>query len=147
MDNLGYLLSDSSRLLRRAFDDRVRALEVTGPQAKLLLILNRSEGENQGYYADELEVEPITMCRMIDRMEDGGLVERRRDPADRRAWRLHLTERSRPMVARLRVLIDGLVEDMVAGVAAHDRETFSRVLTAIGSNLRDMRESKVLIDG
>ncbi len=147
MDNLGYLLSDSSRLLRRAFDDRVRALEVTGPQAKLLLILNRSEGENQGYYADELEVEPITLCRMIDRMEDSGLIERRRDPADRRAWRVHLTERSRPMVARLRVLIDGLVEDMVAGVTADDRETFSRVLMAIGGNLRDMRESKVLIDG
>ncbi len=74
MENIGYLLGDRSRLLRRAFDDRVRAVGVTGPQARLLMYLSRYEGENQGFYAEQLDVEAITLCRMVDRMADAGLV-------------------------------------------------------------------------
>lgn len=67
-----YQMGDSSRLLRRAFDARMRQLGVTGPQARLLLELSKAEGENQGHYAERLEVEPITLCRMVDRMEESG---------------------------------------------------------------------------
>ena len=147
MENIGYLLGDSSRLLRRAFDDGVRAVGVTGPQARLLLYMARTEGENQGYYAERLEVEPITLCRMVDRMEEAGLVERRRDPADRRAWRVHLTAKSRAMITELRVCVDEMVEHMMSGIAAQDRETFTRILTSVSVNLTAQRDNRALVNG
>lgn len=147
MEHVGYLIADRARLLRRAFDHRVRVLGVTGPQARLLLYVSRQEGENQGYYAEQLDVEPITLTRMIDRMAEAGMVERRPDPCDRRAWRLHLTARSRAFVAELRTAIDGMTEAMLAGISLQDRETLGRVLTAIGTNLGARRDSKVANDG
>ena len=116
MLSLPYLLSDSARLLRRAFDARVRALGMTSRQARLLLILHVTEGENQGYYAELLEVEPISLTRMVDRMEEAGLIERRRDPADRRAWRLFLTDRSRCVIDQVRDSLTGLEDEMLAGL-------------------------------
>lgn len=147
MENIGYLLSDRSRLLRRAFDDRVRAVGITGPQARLLLFIARTEGENQGFYAEQLDVEPITLCRMVDRMADAGLIERRRDPADRRAWHLHLTDKSNAMIVGLRECVDRLIEEMLAGTTPSDRETFARILTTIGTNLGDRRENRVSVNG
>ena len=147
MENIGYLLGDRSRLLRRAFDDRVRAVGVTGPQARLLMFLSRNEGENQGFYAEQLDVEAITLCRMVDRMADAGLIERRRDPADRRAWRLHLTNKSKAMIVGLRECVDRLIEEMLAGITVTERETFARILTAIGTNLGDRRENRVPVNG
>jgi MarR family transcriptional regulator, transcriptional regulator for hemolysin len=147
MENIGYLLSDRSRLLRRAFDDRVRSVGITGPQARLLLFIARTEGENQGFYADQLDVEPITLCRMVDRMADAGLIERRRDPGDRRAWRLHLTDKSKAMVLGLRECVDRLIEETLAGISAPEREVFARILTTIGTNLGDRRENRVSANG
>lgn len=147
MENIGYLLSDRSRLLRRAFDDRVRSVGITGPQARLLLFIARTEGENQGFYAEQLDVEPITLCRMVDRMADAGLIERRRDPADRRAWRLHLTDKSKAMVLGLRGCVDRLVEETLAGISATEREVFARILTTIGINLGVRREGRASANG
>jgi DNA-binding MarR family transcriptional regulator len=109
MIHIGFLLADNSRLARWAFDQQVREIGVTGPQARLLLNLHRRPGENQGFYAEQLEVEPITLCRMVDRLEEAGMVERRRDPADRRAWQLHMTPRSQKIVAKLQLRVDSLV--------------------------------------
>jgi len=144
MENIGYLLGDCSRQLRRAFDDRVRALGVTGPQARLLLQLARDEGENQGFYADQLYVEPITLCRMVDRLAEAGLIERRPHPADRRAWSLYLTAAAREKVAALRQCIDGMVEEMLIDIAETDRAAFAQTLIAVSNNLR---ESKVISYG
>src|SRR4051812_43636125 len=77
-DALGFLMSDVSRLMRRRFDERARKSGATGPQWRTLKILERHEGLNQGQLAELLEVEPITCCRMIDRLEESGFVERRR---------------------------------------------------------------------
>jgi hypothetical protein len=79
-DSIGFLISDVSRLMRRRFDERARTIGVTRPQWRALTALSRHEGINQGQLADLLEVEPITLCRMVDRLEDAGHVERRRDP-------------------------------------------------------------------
>lgn len=147
MDNLGYLLGDSARLLRGDFDDRVRAIGVTGPQARLLLKIARNEGENQGFFADALDVEPITLCRMVDRMTESGLIERRPDPADRRARQLHLTEHGRSLIGRLRAEVDVLVEAMLGGVNADERELFTRTLIAIHANLAARREQRSLTHG
>ncbi|MFM2301637.1 MAG: hypothetical protein RLZZ84_1373 [Pseudomonadota bacterium] len=147
MEHIGYLLGDRSRLLRRAFDERVRALGVTGPQARLLFYLTQQEGENQGFYADELDVEPITLCRMVDRLEEAGMIERRRAPADRRVWQLYLTQHSRETMPALRECADVLLEEMLAGISPAQREAFAHTLTVIGANLGARRDNKVPTDG
>lgn len=133
--NAGYLLADNSRLLRRAFDERVRETGVTAPQARLLLNLERHPGRNQTFYADRLEIEPITLCRMVDRMEEAGLVERRADPGDRRARLLHLTARSRGKIARIRAAVDCLIDTMFADFDAGERAAFIAMLERISVNL------------
>jgi DNA-binding MarR family transcriptional regulator len=139
MTHIGFLLADNSRLARWAFDRRVREIGVTGPQARLLLTLSRRPGENQGYYADQLEVEPITLCRMADRLEEAGMIERRRDPTDRRAWQLHLTEKSQRVVAQLQQRVDSLVDDMLEGLTLDERAEFARLLKTVGTNLSEQR--------
>ena len=134
-DGLAFLLSDTARLLRRRFDERARAIGITRPQWRTLLVLSRNEGANQGQLAELLEVEPITLCRMIDRLAEAGHVERRRDPADRRAWKIYLTDRSRPLLARLAVLAEGLVGDALAGVDPATQTVLTRSLERIRANL------------
>ncbi len=79
-ETLGFAVTELSRLIRRGFDEHARAIGVTRAQWHTLFMLSRNEGINQGGLADLLEVEPITACRMIDRLEEAGLVERRPDP-------------------------------------------------------------------
>lgn len=142
MDNVGFLISDVSRLLRRRFDERARLIGVTRAQWRALTTLRRNEGINQGGLADLLEVEAITLCRMIDRLEDAGHVERRRDPADRRAWQIFLTDKSRPLLDKLSVIADGLFDDALAGIDDAGRDALSATLDAIRRNLTptDMQE-------
>lgn len=130
-----YLLVDSSRLLRRAFDERVRATGATSPQARLLLTLSRNPDQNQAWYADRLEIEPITLCRMVDRMEESGLVERQQDPTDRRARRLHLTSRSRSEIDGIERALDGLSETMLRGFDEEEEAQLAAMLKRIAENL------------
>ncbi|OYY91466.1 MAG: transcriptional regulator [Sphingomonas sp. 28-66-16] len=134
-DNIGFLISDVSRLLRRRFDERTRLIGVTRPQWRTLTTLSRHEGINQGGLAELLEVEPITLCRMVDRLADAGLVERRRDPNDRRAWRIYLTEKAHPLIAQLRVIADDLFEQALAGVSPNARSQLIATLDDIRANL------------
>jgi DNA-binding MarR family transcriptional regulator len=147
MTHIGYLLADDSRLARWAFDQQVREIGVTGPQARLLLTLNRRAGENQGYYAEQLEVEPITLCRMVDRLEEASMVERRPDPSDRRAWQLHLTDKSRKVVEKLQQRVDSLVEEMLDGLTSAERSEFARLLKLVGANLSERRELARISNG
>jgi DNA-binding MarR family transcriptional regulator len=147
MTHIGYLLADNSRLARWSFDQQVREIGVTGPQARLLLLLNRVPGENQSFYAERLEVEPITLCRMVDRLEEASMVERRPDPADRRAWQLHLTDKSRKVVEKLQQRVDSLVEDMLAGLTSAERSEFARLLKVVGSNLSERRDMARISNG
>jgi DNA-binding MarR family transcriptional regulator len=133
--NTGYLLVDSSRLLRRAFDERVREAGVTAPQARLLLNLERNPGQNQAYYAERLEVEPISLCRMVDRMEEAGLIERRADPADRRARLLFLTDRSSNEIARIQSALTGLIDSMLAGFSDAEERQLADMLGRVSANL------------
>ena len=139
----GYRLADNSRQLRRLFDERVRGLGITGPQARLLLSLERNPGENQAFYAERLEIEPITLTRIVDRREEAGWIERRNDPADRRARILHLTDKSRGIVTRLRVSVEGLFEEMLAGFDADERAVFADLLERIATNLATARQPEV----
>lgn len=135
MDNVGFLISDVSRLLRRRFDERARLIGVTRAQWRALTTLRRHEGINQGGLAELLEVEPITLCRMVDRLEEAGHVERRRDPTDRRAWRIHLTDKSRPLLDKLSAIADHVFDDALAGLDDEARAAFSETLQRIRGNL------------
>lgn len=134
-DDIGYLLGDSSRLLRRSFDERARALGVTRPQWSVLSLLKRFDGSTQVSMADMLDVEPITLGRMIDRLQDAGLVERRADPADRRTWRLHLTPVGLQKIEALRPTALALFEDALAGLDAAQRLELEAMLNVIRGNL------------
>lgn len=89
-ESLGFLVADLSRLMRRAFAQRIRDSSLTLAQARALVYLSRNEGMRQVDLAAVLEVQPITLARLVDQLHAGGLVERRADPADRRAYRLYL---------------------------------------------------------
>lgn len=132
---LGFAIKDLSQLMRRTFDERARAIGVTRAQWRTLFVLSRNEGSNQGALADLLDVEPITLCRMVDRLEEAGLVERRRDPADRRAWRIYLTEASHPLVAQLRELGEALNEEALDGITADERDQLMNILARVSANL------------
>ena len=128
-DNIGTMVSQVARLMRRSFDERVRAIGVTRPQWQVLSLLTRHPGINQGSLADILEVEPITLGRMIDRLQEAALVERRPDPADRRAWRLFLTPKADELYERLR---------------PYARETFAIALD--GLNDREQADLMVMLE-
>jgi DNA-binding MarR family transcriptional regulator len=134
-DTLGFLISDVSRLMRRRFDERARRIGVSSAQWRTLITLFRHEGLNQGGLADLLEVEPITLCRMIDRLEEVALVARRRDPADRRAWLIFLTDKARPIIDELRALADELFVDALEGIDDPTRDAMFATLNAIRANL------------
>ncbi len=85
--NFAFSVAETALALRREFDRRAAALGVTRAQWRVLARLGRQDGLRQVALADALDVEPITLCRMIDRLSDAGLVERRHDEEDRRAWR------------------------------------------------------------
>lgn len=139
-DSFGFLVSDVSRLIRKRFDERARTIGATRAQWRTLTTLSRNEGLNQGGLAELLEVEPITLCRMIDRLTEAGLVERRRDPADRRAWRIFLTDASRPMLGQLRELADELFDMALDGLSADDRDSLTAALTRVRTNLQELPE-------
>jgi|EndMetStandDraft_6_1072998.scaffolds.fasta_scaffold32979_2 DNA-binding MarR family transcriptional regulator len=134
-DSLGFLISDVSRLMRRRFDERAREVGATRAQWRTLTTLSRHEGLNQGALADLLEVEPITLCRMIDRLEESGLVERRRDPADRRAWQLFLTDKSKPILDDLRSMAEDLFDQVLQGIDEPDRAALGKTLQRMRANL------------
>ena len=146
-DSIAFLISDVSRLMRRRFDERARLIGVTRTQWRVLKFLQRGEGINQGGLADLLEVEPISLCRMIDRLEESGLVERRRDPRDRRAWQIFLTDRARPLLSELAKISEELLGTALAGVAAPEHDAAMAVLARIYSNLSESHEDSEAANG
>jgi MarR family transcriptional regulator, transcriptional regulator for hemolysin len=133
--SIGFLISDTARLMRRRFDQRARHLGLTRAQWQVLAHLQRNEGINQIGLADLLDIEAITLCRTIDRMEEGGWVERRADPNDRRARLLFLTERARPFIADMRAIAEEIYAEALAGLPADTRQTLTEILMAMRTNL------------
>ena len=134
-ENIGSLLAQVSRLMRRAFDEKARTIGVTRPQWQVLSLLHAREGINQGGLADILEVEPITLGRMVDRLQDAGLVERRPDPADRRAWRLYLTDKARDLHQQLRPLAQDMIEAALEGISSEQHDELVIAMKKMRANL------------
>jgi len=134
-DNIGTMLGQVARLLRRRFDERARGIGVTRPQWQVLTLLKRNEGINQGGLAELLEVEPITLGRMIDRLQDADLVVRRADPNDRRAWRLHVTERGEDLIEQLRPFSLETFALALEGIGEDEQRQLMATLDRMRSNL------------
>ena len=134
-DTLPFEIAETAHALRRAFDRRVAPLGVTRAQWRALAWVAREPGLRQVELADHLDVEPITLCRIVDRLEEAGLVERRRDPDDRRAWRLHLTPKGEPLVSQLFELASGLAQEAFAGVTPEAVEALREALARVRDNI------------
>lgn len=134
-ENIGTMLAQVSRLLRRSFDARARGIGVTRPQWQVLSLLSFHAGINQGGLAELLEVEPITLGRMIDRLQDASLVERRPDPADRRAWRLYLTDKGQMLLDQLRPFALETYDIALEGIDEPERVALMAALGRMRANL------------
>ena len=146
-ENLFAIMADVSRLARRSFDAHAREIGVTRPQWQVLVMLRRHEGVNQGGLAELLDVEPITVCRMVDRLQESDLVERRPDPADRRSWRLFLTAKADELLAHLRPLAQRLEDEALDGVSATQRRALIDTLDRIRQTLAARPAGKVAAHG
>jgi DNA-binding MarR family transcriptional regulator len=138
METLPFEIGETAHALRRAFDRRAAALGVTRAQWKVMFRLARQPGLRQVELADQLDVEPITLCRIVDRLEEANLVERRRDPSDRRAWQLFLTATAEPINRKLRSLGDILIDEAFDGINPADIAIARQVLGRVRDNLSNI---------
>jgi DNA-binding MarR family transcriptional regulator len=135
MDPMLYEIAETATALRRAFDRRAVSLGVTRAQWRVLAKLSRTPGMRQVELADHLDMEAITLCRIVDRLAEAGLVERQPDPQDRRAWKLVLTHKSKPLVKKLAALADDLGDEAFQGLPVERRDAVRATLAAIRDNV------------
>ncbi|MBN8891736.1 MAG: MarR family transcriptional regulator [Rhodospirillales bacterium] len=138
--DLLFMLHDVARQLRLDSDRRARAHGMTRAQWIILVRLESQPGLSQKELAEILEVEPITVARLIDRLEDRGMVERRGDPADRRVWRLHLLPPAEPVLRDIHAEREDLRRLVSAGIDAGTLHTINAGLARMKANL--MAESR-----
>jgi len=137
-----FLLNDVARLLRTYADHMAAQFGMTRAQWAVLVRLQRSEGLNQSELAELLDLQPITLTRLLDKLCDSGLIERRPDPADRRAKRLFLTPAARPVLERLGVLGEETMANTLAGVDRDNVEQMVSKLAIVKDNLRRLIQQR-----
>ena len=132
---IAWELAETSRVLRRQFDRRAAALGATSAQWRVMFRLGREPGLKQVELADRLDVEPITAGRIVDRLEEAGLVERRPDPVDRRVWRLFLTDTAEPVIDRLTLVAEEILASALSGVSEDELKVMRGTLQRIRENM------------
>lgn len=142
--NLGFLLHDVARLMRKRFEQHARGLGLTRSQWHALAYLSRNENISQTGLADLLDLEPITLSRIVDRLVDTGFVERVPDPSDRRVWRLRLTKAGRSKLEQVRAPGDKTRAETLDGITEADRARLLETLSAMRSNLSAACEAPVM---
>lgn len=133
---LAFLINDVARLLRTYADQQAANFGMTRAQWVVLVRLERAEGLKQAELAEMLDLQPITLTRLVDRLCDSGLIERRSDPKDRRAKRLYLTPAARPLVERLHVIGEKLMTNVLKGVDDSSLGPMNKHLACMKENLR-----------
>ncbi|MGA9572927.1 MAG: MarR family transcriptional regulator [Lysobacterales bacterium] len=136
--SFGFLLSDVTRLFRKHFDRRAVEFGLTRAQWRALKWLNASEGMNQSELAEQLEMEPMAIGRVIDRLQNSGFVVRKADPSDRRSWRLFLTDRARAILDDMQRISKKLLSEAVGDIPKDDIDHTLQVLERIKSNLLEL---------
>lgn len=135
LKNFGFLLKDVSRRYVLRFERHAAAMSLTLVQCRALAHLEKNEGISQARLAELTDVEPMAMVRILDRMEADGVIERRPDPDDRRARRLHLTAKAGPLLDEIWRLAALTRAETFAGIARAEREAFVGVLERLDTNL------------
>jgi len=133
---VAFALHDAARLLRTYSDLRARELSTTRAQWAALSRLQRCEGAKQSELAEALDIAPITLARLIDKLDAAGMVERRADPNDRRAHRLYLTDQAIPTLSALAVLGEDVMGRALAGLDDATVEAILKGLATIKANLK-----------
>ena len=127
---------DVARMLRTYADQRARQFGISRAQWTVLMRLDRSEGLNQSELAELLDLQPISVTRLLDRLAESGLIERRADPNDRRANRLFLTPAARPLLEQLTSLGEDMMQIVLQNVDESAQEQLLRNLDTMKNNLR-----------
>jgi MarR family transcriptional regulator for hemolysin len=138
----GFALNDVARLLRTYADQRAKELNMTRAQWAVLVRLQRFQGVKQSELAEMLDLQPITLARLVDKLCDLGLVERRDDAKDRRANRLFLLEKATPTLERLGALGEELMGHALAGLDAAAIAQMTERMKLIKTNLKNELASK-----
>ena len=138
-DDVGFLLADATRMLRSEFDRRASAYGLTGVQWRVICYLAREDGMTQSELAQELEKDPTSIGRTIDRLERGGFVARQRVPHDGRAWKVVLRPKGWEVGPKLMVEEAArLYDELLESASLRERECFVRVLKIILGKLIEM---------
>jgi MarR family transcriptional regulator, transcriptional regulator for hemolysin len=133
-----FMLNDVARMLRTYADYKAAQFGITRAQWVVLARLDRSEGLKQSELAEMLELQPISLTRLLDKLADSGLIERRPDPVDRRVKRLFLTDAARPLLDKLGDLGEELMATALVGV---ERETVERMVGQLGVVKENLRQA------
>jgi MarR family transcriptional regulator for hemolysin len=131
-----FTIMDVARLLKTYADHRARQFGSSRAQWAVLMRIDRNEGLKQSELADMLDLQPITLTRLLDRLADNGLIERRADPNDRRANRLYLKPAAKPLLGRLADLGANMMETVLDGISSTSIERMLKELSAVKDNLR-----------
>ncbi|MGO4504003.1 MULTISPECIES: MarR family winged helix-turn-helix transcriptional regulator [unclassified Dyella] len=145
--SFGYLLNDVTLLFRKHFDRRAVKFGLTRAQWRATKMLYHREGLRQTELAESLEMEPIAVGRVIDRLQAAGFVERRPDPKDRRAWRLYVTDQARGVIADMELIAKGVRKDATQGISVPELEQALGVLNRIKENLQALDNGASPDDG
>ncbi len=132
---LGFLLNDATRLLRKRFKARATRFGLSMAQWRLLFRLMREEGVPQARLAELLEIEPISVSRLLDRMEEAGWIVRRPCEADRRVRMVYPTDKTRRTYAEIRGIGDELYGEAMAGMSDTERQALLDALRIVVENL------------
>jgi MarR family transcriptional regulator for hemolysin len=134
----GYVLKDTAKLYVQRFEERARELGLTLPQCRALVYLSRSEGLCQAELAGFAEIDPMTMVRILDRMELDGWVERRPDPNDRRARSLHLKPKSKPLLEAIDRLSSATRDEALVGFSKQEADQLMAALEKVRRNIASL---------
>lgn len=132
---IGVLLHDVARLMRKRFEQRARHVGLTRSQWQTLHLLSKHEGVHQKALAEMQEIEPITLMRLIDKLSERGLVERRKHETDRRVWQLYMTDAARNLLEEMREMGEETRSEAMNDIADADRERLVELLETMKTNL------------
>lgn len=142
-DTFGFLLHDVARLLRKNFNRRVQSIGLTQEQCRVILQLSRHEGIQQVDLAELLEIKPITLARLLDKLQESGLIERRPNPDDRRAFRLYLTRGAHTMLKKILAIGAATRADAHGNIPSAELDKLFSVLSRLKTNLVNAEDHRL----
>lgn len=134
-ESVGFLVGDVARLLRRNFNGKAQTLGLSQAQWQALAYLARQDGVNQVTLAESLEIQPMTLARLIDRLQEAGMVSRQSDPEDRRAFRLYLTAAAQPLLDQMWALAGKTRDEAMVGMRDDTKQILIEALRHVKRNL------------